>query len=178
MHALATRLFPIGRSLTGSGVRETLRILQEHIPLTMHEVPSSTAAFDWKVPKEWNVREAYIVGPDGRHIADYRVNNLHLVGYSVLIDREMSLAELQEHLHSIESQPDAIPYVTSYYAERWGFCLSHNERQSLKEGTYRVYVDSELKDGSLTYGELVLPGSSKKEILLSTYVCPPSMANN
>lgn len=178
MHTLATRLFPIGRSLTGNGVRETLAILQEHIPLTIHEVPTGTKAFDWTVPKEWNVQEAYIVDPSGKRIADYAANNLHLVGYSTPVDKELSLAELQKHLYSDEMKPDAIPYVTSYYAERWGFCLSHNERKALQEGTYRVHIDSELKNGSLTYGELVISGTSQKEVLLSTYVCHPSMANN
>lgn len=178
MHVLAKRLFLIGRSITGNGVRETLSILQEHIPLTIHEVSTGTVAFDWTVPKEWNVKEAYIIGPDGKRIADYSVHNLHLVGYSTPVDKELSLAELQTHLHSIEAQPTAVPYVTSYYAERWGFCLPHSERKALKEGTYRVHIDSELKSGSLTYGELVIPGTSKKEILLSTYICHPSMANN
>lgn len=178
MYALAQKLFPVGRSLTGNGVRETLRMLQERIPLTVHEVPTGTQAFDWTVPKEWNIKEAYITDPNGNRIAEYAVNNLHVVGYSVPVDKNMTLAELQEHLHSLESEPDAIPYVTSYYAERWGFCMTHNERRALKEGTYRAYIDAELKNGSLTYGELVIPGSSKQEVLLSTYVCHPSMANN
>jgi len=178
MYALAKRLFPIGRSITGSGVRETLTILQKHIPLKIYEVPTGTKVFDWTVPKEWNVKGAYIVTPDGRRIAEYRINNLHLAGYSIPIDKELPLAELQKHLHSIEDQPDAIPYVTSYYAEHWGFCLSHNDRKSLKEGTYRVHIDTTLKKGSLTYGELVIPGSSKKEIFLSTYICHPSIAND
>jgi aminopeptidase-like protein len=178
MHALATKLFPIGRSLTGSGVRETLAMLQTHIPLVIHEVPSGTPVCDWTVPQEWSVREAYIVTPDGKRIADYAANNLHLVGYSLPINAEMPLVQLQEHLHSIENQPDAIPYVTSYYAPTWGFCLTHKERQSLTEGTYQVHIDSTLADGSLTYADMVIPGESAKEILISTYVCHPSMANN
>ncbi|TSC68617.1 MAG: hypothetical protein G01um101466_378 [Parcubacteria group bacterium Gr01-1014_66] len=178
MHALATRLFPIGRSITGDGVRETLRVLREHISLTIHEVATGTVAFDWTVPKEWNIRDAYLIDPDGKKIVDYTQNNLHVVGYSVPLDAKLSLTELQEHLYSIPEQPDAIPYITSYYKERWGFCMAHNQRQSLREGTYRVFIDSELKDGSLTYGELIIPGRTKKEIFLSTYVCHPSMANN
>lgn len=178
MYALAKRLFPIGRSLTGEGVRKTLKIIKERIPLKVHEVPSGTKAFDWTVPKEWNVHEAYIVTPDGKKIADYHENNLHLVGYSIPVDSDMSLKELQEHLHSIPGQPTAIPYVTSYYSEQWGFCLSQNERALLREGIYHVHIDTELKKGSLTYADLVIPGASKKEVLLSTYICHPSMANN
>ena len=178
MYALAERLFPLCRSITGRGVRETLRTLQEYIPLTIHEVPSGTKVFDWTIPKEWNIRDAYIITPEGEKIASFKKNNLHVVGYSIPVDEEIALTELQEHLYSLEEQPDAIPYVTSYYKERWGFCLSHRERQSLKNGTYRAVINSELKDGSLTYGELIIPGKSKKEIFLSTYVCHPSMANN
>ncbi len=178
MHALATRLFPICRSITGEGVRETLRILQEHIPLQIHEVPTGTKVFDWTVPNEWAVREAFIEDESGNRIADFRRNNLHLVGYSVPVDRRVSLAELEQHLYSLPEQPDAIPYVTSYYQERWGFCISHHQRKKLAEGSYRVYVDSELKDGSLSYGECILSGETKSEVLLSTYICHPSMANN
>ena len=178
MHALATRLFPIARSITGNGLRETLRIIGENIPLTIHELPSGSKAFDWTVPQEWNIRDAYILDDNGQRIVDFRANNLHVVGYSVPVDATLTLAELQEHLHSIESQPTAIPYVTSYYEPRWGFCLSHAQRQGLRDGLYRVVIDSELKDGSLTYGELIIPGASNEEVFLSTYVCHPSMANN
>src|SRR3989344_3143261 len=178
MYELAERIFPICRSITGKGLRKTLRTLQEHIPLVIHEVPSGTKVFDWTVPKEWNIKDAYIITPEGKKIAEFKKNNLHVVGYSTPIDKEVSLAELEKHLCSFPEQPDAIPYVTSYYKAYWGFCLTHRERQSLKDGTYHVVVDSELKDGSLTYGEIIIPGSSKKEILLSTYVCHPSMANN
>ncbi len=178
MHALAARLFPICRSITGPGVRETLRVLQEYIPLQIHEVPTGTKVFDWTVPKEWIVREAFIEDQRGRRIVDFRRNNLQLVGYSVPVDRQVSLAELEQHLYSLPEQPDAIPYVTSYYEERWGFCISHHERLKLADDTYHVFVDSELKDGSLSYGEYILSGMTKSEVLLSTYICHPSMANN
>ena len=179
MYRLAERLFPLGRSLTGHGVRETLAILQERLPgLAAVEVPSGSAAFDWVVPDEWNVHEAYLVTPDGRRIADYAENNLHLVGYSVPVDLDLSLDELQPHLLSRPDLPDAIPYATSYYAPFWGFCLPHRVREALPDGRYRAVVDATLQPGSLTYGELVVPGRRDDEILVSTYVCHPSMANN
>jgi aminopeptidase-like protein len=178
MHRLVAELFPICRSITGNGLRETLRILGRHIPLTIVEVPSGTRVFDWIVPREWNVHDAYVLDEHGERVVDFKENNLHVLSYSVPVDKTVSLAELQEHLYSQEDQPDAIPYLTSYYEERWGFCLSHNRRKRLKEGAYRVVIDTELRDGSLTYAELVIPGVSEKEVLLSTYVCHPSMANN
>ncbi len=178
MYKLAERLFPICRSITGNGVRQTLKILQDHIPLVIHEVPSGTKVFDWTVPKEWNIKDAYVADEKGKRIIDFKKNNLHVVGYSTPVNKTVTLSELDEHSYSDERLPNAIPYVTSYYAERWGFCMTHNERQKLKERKYKVVIDSELKDGSLTYGELIIPGKSKKEIFLSTYVCHPSMANN
>jgi len=175
---LIVELFPLCRSITGDGVRETLRIINKYIPLKMHEITTGTQALDWVVPKEWNIRDAYILDEHGKKIVDFKKNNLHVVSYSVPVDTHMPLSELQKHLHSLESQPNAIPYVTSYYQERWGFCMTHRERAALKEGTYRVYIDSELKEGSLTYGECTIPGKTTEEVFLSTYVCHPSLANN
>ena len=178
-HDLATRLWPINRSLTGTGVVETLGILKETLPdLTLHQVPSGTEVFDWSIPKEWHVREAFIETPNGERICEFAQNNLHLIGYSQPIDTTLSLADLQLHLHSLSDQPDAIPYVTSYYSENWGFCLPHTLRQSLPEGTYRVRIDAQHFDGNLTYADLLIHGQSSDEILFSTYVCHPSMANN
>lgn len=178
MHNLVRELFPLCRSITGDGLRQTLARLAEEIPLTLHEVPTGTKVLDWTVPKEWNVREAYIEGPDGKRVVDFKENNLHIVSYSAPVDVTLPLAELQKHLYSLPSQPDAIPYATSYYEERWGFCMADRARAALKEGMYRVRIDSELKSGSLTYGELLIPGESTEEIFLSTYACHPSMANN
>ena len=178
LHALARELFPICRSITGPGVRESLHIIQRYIPLTLHEVRTGTPVFDWTVPREWRIRDAYILDPQGRKIVDFQRHNLHVVGYSVPVDRTMTLAELQTHLYSLPDQPDALPYVTSYYREHWGFCLTHRQRSTLADGAYRVVIDSELVDGSLTYGELLIPGETDREIFLSTYICHPSMANN
>ena len=179
MHDLAKRLWPIHRSITGNGTRQTLNILKEFMPgLVIHEVPSGTEVFDWTVPDEWNMRSAQLIGPDGAVVIDYANNNLHIVGYSIPIEIELTLDELQPHLHSIPEQPDAIPYVTSYYNPTWGFCLTHNDREKLKQGTYRVLIDSTLEPGNMTYAELILPGQVDDEIFVSTYVCHPSMANN
>jgi aminopeptidase-like protein len=179
IYNLAEKLFPINRSITGDGVRETLAAIAGVFPgLVIREVPSGTRVFDWIVPKEWNVKDAWIECPDGRRVAEFKKNNLHLVGYSVPVNKLMTLAELQERLYSLPDQPNAIPYVTSYYEERFGFCMAHGEREKLQEGNYRVFIDSELRDGSLTYGEIIIPGRSEKEIFWSSYICHPSMANN
>lgn len=172
-------LFPINRSITGPGVRATLEYLKSEIPnLKIRNVKSKTKVFDWWVPLEWKVNKAYIKDPDGNKFIDFSDNNLHLVGYSTPFVGRMELNELNDHLHSIEKQPDAIPYVTSYYNETWGFCIKHNQRCKLKRGIYEVVVDTEIYPGYLNYGEVLIKGESKKEIFLSTYICHPSMANN
>ncbi len=179
MHEFAAKLFPICRSLTGNGVRATLAAIRERLPeLVLHEVPSGTAAFDWTVPDEWNIRSACLIGPSGETVVDFKNSNLHVIGYSQPVDMELDLNDLQKHLYSLPGQPDAIPYVTSYYNRNWGFCLSHRVRERLKPGTYRAVIDSSLKPGYLTYGEFILPGETNEEVFISTYVCHPSMANN
>ena len=179
MHELATRLFPLNRSLTGEGIRESLKILQEAMPdMTLTEVPSGTQVNDWVVPQEWWITEASIQTLDGRTLVDFADCNLHVVGYSESVDAVMSREELEPHLHSLPSQPDAIPYITSYYERRWGFCLSENQRQALGHGPFRVRINAGHVDGSLTYGEVLIPGDLEDEVFLSSYLCHPSMANN
>lgn len=179
MHDFVSRLFPICRSITGNGVRETLAEIRRHLPaLTVHEIPSGTQAFDWEVPEEWNITAARLTAPDGRVVADFADHNLHVVGYSEPVDCVLPLDRLQAHLYSLPDLPDAIPYVTSYYQRHWGFCLPHRVRESLPPGEYHARIDSVLAPGSLTYGEMILPGESEREVFLSTYVCHPSMANN
>lgn len=176
---LAKELFPICRSITGNGVRETLKILQREIPdLTIHQIPSGTKCFDWEIPKEWNIRDAYIKNSKGEKIVDFQKSNLHVIGYSTKVNKKISLQELKAHLHSLPDLPDAIPYITSYYSERWGFCLTHNQLKSLIDDEYTVHIDSSLENGVLNYGEVILKGNSEKEIFLSCYICHPSMANN
>ncbi len=179
IYRFAEKIFPIARSITGDGCRSTLAEIKKVIPnLVIHEIPSGTRAFDWEVPLEWNVRDAWIETPSGERIAKFSENNLHLVGYSEPIECEMDFEELDLHLHSLASMPTAIPYVTSYYERRWGFCLPHDIRVSLPSGRYKVFIDSDFRRGNLTYGELLIPGKSEKEIFFSTYICHPSMANN
>ena len=180
MYRWASDLFPINRSITGEGVRETLRYIQQIIPeLTLHEVPTGTECFDWEVPQEWHIREATLKDDTGTTLVDFKNNNLHVVGYSTAVDTTMSFAELDEHLYYIKELPDAIPYITSYYTKRWGICLSYNQYQTLdRHSMYHVKIDASHFDGSLTYAEVYLPGESEQEIFLSTYICHPSMANN
>jgi aminopeptidase-like protein len=179
IHDLCSQLFNINRSITGDGVRQTLAILKEFMPdLSIIEVPTGTSVFDWIIPKEWKVIDAYIITPNGNKICSFKENNLHLVGYSTPVHTKLSLSELQNNLYSLSEQPTAIPYITSYYKERWGFCLTQQQRDSLEDGEYEVFIDSELFDGSLTYGELLIKGETDKEIFISTYICHPSMANN
>ncbi|MDB9802707.1 DUF4910 domain-containing protein [Pelagibacteraceae bacterium] len=179
IYQLARELWPINRSITGNGVRETLQRISKEIPsLEIKSAPSGTQAFDWTVPQEWNVKEAYIITPNGKKICDFSKNNLHLVGYSVPFEGKISLNELKKHLHTLPEQPNAIPYITSYYKKRWGFCISQDQFDALENGTYKIVIDSALFDGELNYGELLIKGKSDKEIFLSTYICHPSMANN
>ena len=178
MLALITQLFPICRSITGNGVRQTLKILRQTIPLKTHEVASGTKVLDWTVPPEWNIRAAYIKGPDGHKIVDWQESNLHVVSYSEPIHRTMPLSELQEHLFSDPEHPQVVPYRTSYYKKTWGFCLSHEERSRLAPGQYEVVIDSSLEPGHLTYGEFYHRGQEKAEILISTHICHPSLAND
>lgn len=179
MFELAEKLWPINRSLSGRGVRETLNILQEKLPgLEIKSFKTGESYFDWTIPNEWNVESAKLIGPDGSIICNFEDNNLHLMGYSIPVKKSLKLQELQDHLYSLPDQPDAIPYVTSYYKENWGFCIAHNRREMLEEGEYQVEINSSLKPGVLNYGELLIPGKREREVILSTYICHPSMANN
>lgn len=177
MHALVRRLYPLCRSITGDGVRETLAIIGEHLDLVVHEVPTGTQVLDWTVPKEWNIRDAYIAR-DGERVVDFQKLNLHVVGYSVPVRATMSLAELRPHLHTLPDQPDLVPYRTSYYAPTWGFCLSQSTLDAMPDGDYEVVIDSTLADGSLTYAEHVVRGAVDDEVLISCHVCHPALAND
>ena len=179
IYQFAKELWPLNRSITGNGLRETLQKVSKHLSkFEIKSVPSGTKVFDWTVPKEWDVKEAYIITPSGMKICDFSENNLHLVGYSIPFEGEISFEELKTHLHTLPDQPNAIPYVTSYYEERWGFCLSQEKFNTLERGIYKVVIKSRLFKGELNYGELLIKGKSEKEIFLSTYICHPSMANN
>lgn len=179
MITLMKRLWPINRSITGEGLRQTLKMIQSHLPeLKIYEVPSGTKVLDWEIPEEWEIKEAYLQDPDGQKIADFSKNNLHVVGYSTHVDGEFSLEELEPHLFSRPDMPNAIPYVTSYYNKYWGFCLPDETKKSLKPGRYKAYINAKHFKGSLSYGELLVKGKSEKEVFISTYCCHPSMANN
>jgi aminopeptidase-like protein len=178
IHGLITELFPICRSITGNGVRETLNIIGRHIPLEIHEVPTGTEVFDWTVPKEWNIRDAYVKNSRGEKVVDYRKSNLHVVNYSTPVRTKMPLEDLKKHVFSLPEYPDRIPYRTSYYNESWGFCLAHNDLLRLRDGEYEVCIDSKLQPGHLTYGEYLIKGESDAEVLISTHICHPSLAND
>ena len=178
MHALAAELYPLCRSITGDGVRSTLRRLAQEISLEVREVPSGTQVFDWTVPEEWNIREAWIKDRHGREVVNFANHNLHIVGYSTPVREKMLLSELKPRLFSLPDQPDLIPYRTSYYKKTWGFCLPHRDLARLEDGEYEVCIDSTLADGSLTYGECFIPGATDEEVLISCHTCHPSLAND
>lgn len=178
LYSLIAELYPICRSITGAGLRQTLRRIQQEIPIEIQEVPSGTTAFDWTVPLEWNIRDAYIKNSRGERVVDFQKSNLHVVQYSVPVRRTMSLAELRPYLHTLPNNPDWIPYRTSYYRESWGFCVSQHQLDAMADGEYEVYIDSSLRPGSLTYGECVLPGETTEEILVSCHICHPSLCND
>ena len=178
MYRLIMELFPICRSITGDGFRKTMEILQQYIPLRTYEVPSGMKVFDWVVPKEWNVRDAYIKDSNGNILVDFRNSNLHVLNYSVPVKKVVRLQELKEHIFTLPDHPDWVPYRTSYYKENWGFCLAHRQFQQFEDGEYEAFIDSTLQDGSLTYGELYLQGEEEDEIIVSTHACHPSLAND
>ena len=178
LYDFAARLYPICRSITGAGVRQTLGLIRARIPLQVHEVPTGSRVFDWRVPEEWNVEDAAVLDPDGRRVVDFQAHNLHLVGYSEPIQTSMSLQELSPRLHVLPEHPEWIPYRTSYYSRSWGFCMRARERAALRPGRYRVEVRTSLAKGSLSYGELLIPGRSREEVLFFTHICHPSLAND
>ena len=178
LRRFAAELYPICRSITGDGIRQTLNMIRARIPLQITEVPTGTQVFDWVIPKEWNIREAFIQGPDGNRVVDFRNHSLHVLNYSTPVRTKMPLSQLKSHLFTIPEYPDWIPYRTSYYRENWGFCLSHNQMLALPDGDYDVCIDSSLEDGRLLYGECYLPGHSIDEILISCHACHPSLAND
>ena len=178
LHRLGADLYPICRSITGDGIRRTLAAIQDRVRLKISEVPTGTAVFDWTVPKEWNIRDAYIKDARGKRVVDFQQNSLHVLNYSVPVHTKMGLGELRTHLFTIPEHPDWIPYRTSYYQENWGFCLSHNRLETMEDGEYEVCIDSTLADGHLTYGECYLPGHLSDEVLISCHICHPSLAND
>src|SRR5215471_19198620 len=178
LHQFAADLYPICRSLTGNGVRQTLAAVQGRIPLVVSEIATGTQVFDWTIPKEWNVRDAYIKDASGERVVDFHDCNLQVLNYSAPIRKTMSLEELRPHLFTIPEHPDWIPYRTSYYQENWGFCLAHNQLRQFEEGDYEVCIDSSLGPGQLSYGEFYVPGASKEEVVFSCHICHPSLAND
>ncbi|BFU93479.1 MAG: dTDP-4-dehydrorhamnose 3,5-epimerase (fragment) [Nitrospira sp.] len=178
MYRMIEELYPICRSITGDGYRQTMKRIQEVIPISIHEVPSGTEVFDWTIPKEWNIRDAYVRGPSGKKVIDFQEHNLHLMQYSMPVRLKMPLQELKHHLYSLPGHPEWIPYRTSYYKEDWGFCLSQKQLDRLEEGEYEVVIDSSLEDGHLTYGEYRIQGESDEEVLLSCHCCHPSLCND
>ncbi|MFJ3037377.1 MULTISPECIES: DUF4910 domain-containing protein [Streptomyces] len=178
MYALVERMYPLCRSITGDGVRATLQIVDEYIPLHVHEVPTGTQVLDWTVPKEWNIRDAYVADAAGRRVVDFAASSLHVLGYSVPVSATMPLAELRPHLHTLPDHPSWVPYRTSYYQPEWGFCLAQETLDALPEGDYEVRIDSTLEDGHLTYAEHVVPGRVPDEVLVSCHTCHPSLAND
>lgn len=177
-YARMERLFPICRSISGDGLRETLRLLGEELPVELVETPSGAQALDWIVPSEWNVRSAWVEAPDGTRVIDLADSNLHVLNYSAPVDAVVSLEELREHVHTHPDDPDLVPYRTSYYVERWGFCMTRRQLDALAPGSYRVFIDSTLAAGAVTYGEAVIRGTTEEEVLLTTYACHPSLAND
>jgi aminopeptidase-like protein len=178
MYDLIAELYPVCRSITGEGFRSTLDTLARHIDLAVHEVPSGTRVFDWTVPREWNITDAFVATSSGERVIDFRASNLHVVSYSVPVDARMSLAELRDHLHTLPEHPDWIPYRTSYYDDNWGFCLSQRQLDGLAEDDYHVVIDSSLTDGRLSYGECLVPGATAEEVLISCHACHPSLCND
>lgn len=178
MHKLISGLYPICRSITGDGVRKTLGILQQYIPLEVKEVATGTQVFDWEIPREWNIKDAYVKDARGQKIIDFKTSNLHVLNYSIPVHKKVTLAELKQHLFSLPDYPDWIPYRTSYYSENWGFCVTHRQLEALTDGEYEVCIDSSLEPGHLTYGEYYLPGESEEEVLFSCHICHPSLCND
>ena len=178
MYQLIIDLYPLCRSITGNGVRKSLDIIKKHIPMTVHEVPSGTEVFDWTVPKEWNIKDGYIKNSKGKKIVDFKKSNLHILNYSIPVKKTMSLQEIKKYIFTLPEHPDWIPYRTSYYEEKWGFCLTHNQLSKLKEGEYEVFIDSSLTEGHLTYGEYYIEGQESDEVLVSCHICHPSLCND
>jgi aminopeptidase-like protein len=178
MYQIIKDLYPICRSITGNGVRATLKRIAQQIPITVHEVPSGTQVFDWVVPSEWNIDDAYVITPTGEKIAEFKKHNLHVLNYSIPVHKKVPLTELKQHIYTLPEHPDWIPYRTSYYKENWGFCISETQLQSLPDGEYEVFIDSRLEPGHLSYGELFIPGESETEVLFSCHICHPSLCND